>query len=521
MNTIVILFLTFFPTRFINIECHVSNIFIFELPTVVLLKLANTLKELEIVYDANVDLVRLPSDYNNYENNEDGTADNETFRSIWHTSRLTFDAFKSLNTVLSTCHQLEYIRYVNPHYYDISSSSRSAIFTNKDDEALCLSLKHLELAFAGIENVDHILKRCPNLQILRLEALAHTVRAPVLDSIQRYCPRLQYLSFNYHHDLLYGKRLYDHYYAKSSIFNNRNIATITQNSQPQSSQQSSSSSSSSLTQLNISIRDMDYVIPLINRHADTIEQMSLSDEPIYDPQLLSVRQMDRLVSLIVNRVRYPQALATLIPKLPSLRNLEFYNTRMTGNTFISALKNVNTLEKLTIHGKISADMREITSLFHAYAEASMVPTVNEQGEKTTSDCTTGPNGRQKLAHVSLIECTFLENRVLEALANIKTLSSVTIENATGMSGNGIDSFCEQLNWLPELTSITLSGLACVDDTTLSILASSPRRRRAESRDVVKTITLKSLPNVTKRGLDRLSKKQGVSLTSYNCGGGRF
>ena len=233
--------------------------------------------------------------------------------------------------------------------------------------------------------------------------------------------------------------------------------------------------------------------------------MSLSIESGYPAQLSPVQQMDRLVSFVVNRVRYPLALATRIPEFRSLRNLEFYNTCMMGNAFISALKNVNTLEKLTIHSEISADMA-----------ASMVTTINEQGQETSHDCTQQGNGPRKLAYVSLMKCKFLEDPVLEAVGNIKTLSSISIGYAPAITSKGINAFCEQLNLLPELSSITLSGPHCVDDSTLSILGSSSTSTISKSWDVTKTITLKLLDNVTKEALDQLSKKQGVSLISYNC-----
>ena len=140
-------------------------------------------------------------------------------------------------------------------------------------------------------------------------------------------------------------------------------------------------------------------------------------------------------------------------------------------------------------------------------------------ENNASNCSLSQQqlcSRGQLAHVSLIGCDFIEDPVLEAVGNIKTLSSVSIGFASLVTTKGINAFCEQLNMLSELCSISFSGLDCVNDSTLSILGSSSTPTRGH--DITKVITLDSTSHITRKALNQLSKKQGVSLISNNCFG---
>ncbi|KAI7848115.1 hypothetical protein BDC45DRAFT_541332 [Circinella umbellata] len=114
-------------------------------------------------------------------------------------------------------------------------------------------------------------------------------------------------------------------------------------------------------------------------------------------------------------------------------------------------------------------------------------------------------------------CEILQDEVLQALGNIKTLSSVYIESTPLLTLQGINRLCEQLNVLPGLFSIELSDIPCVNDSTLFILGLSSTAAPI-SHNITKRITLNSLRNVTKKGLDQLAKKQGVSLISNDCPG---
>ncbi|KAG2218008.1 hypothetical protein INT45_001551 [Circinella minor] len=437
------------------------------------------------------------------------------------------DAFQSIITVLSTCHQIEYIRYVNPSAVDHFSSSIISTSNNNDDP-LYSSLRHLEIEMGYTETLyeNHIFKRCPNLRILRLKYARH-INVSLLDSIRNHCPNLEYLSFNYHQNLIDGKDLYDQYYPKSSTQDNSNNRTT-----EKVTSSSSSSSSPTLNRIYMEVEETDHTLPFLNQYADTIEEMGLSFKSGHQIYFESMQPMNQLVSLAVTDIWDPFVLPTLISKLPSLRNLELYELVTTSTELINTLKDLNALEKLTIHSKpisfvsmgddahyyLERAKNHGVDLFNAYADRSMFNTTigssAEKKEKYTADCVSSQE-QGRLTYVSLSGSEILQDEVLEALGNIKTLSSVYIESAPLLTLQGINRFCEQLNVLPGLFSIELSDVPCVNDATLSILGSLSMTTLS-TPDVTKCITLKSLKNVTKEGLNRLVKKQGVSVIANDC-----
>ena len=491
------------------IDCYISTKKSFRLPATALLKLANTLKKLEITYDEDL----FDYDYDdNYINDKD--QGNEMFISTTSMDSATFDIFR---LAISALHQLEYFRYVDPEFFcSPSSSPLSTFFTMNNNNSFSSSLKHLEIELGSIEAryVERILKQCPNLLILWLMSLRAYTDTSILDTIRQYCPRSEYILFDYKGDLLYGQDLFELYVPKSPGRSHAETTTPLASQSP-----SIPSTSSSLKKLHINIHNTNHVIPFLNHYSDTIEEMMLSFHRDYQQSLSSVHLLNQLVSLVVTHLEYPVVLATLLPKLPSLQILEFDNSHMGDNELINALKHVNTLKELKIRNGRYAVVDHMVDLFNAYAEASTIATFNSSIKELKEANSAGNRslseqqlcGGGQLAHVSLIDCDFIADPVLEALGNIKTLSSVYISYMYYVTTKGINAFCEQLNLLPVLRSITLCGLDCVDDSTLSILGSSSTRR---NHDSTRAITLIALYNVTKEALDRLSKKEGVSLISY-------
>ena len=501
------------------IDCYCSEELVFKIPTTALLNVANTLKKLEISYSKY---------YNINDKMVQSSSDNEIFTPKKYDST-AIDAFQSIIAIISTCHQIEYIRYVNPSAFDscTSPSSSTISTTNNNDGPLSSSLRHLEIEMGYTETLyeEHIFKRCPHLQILRLKYDRH-INVSLLDSIQRYCPRLEYLWFNYPEDLVYGKDLFYQYYPEPSNQNINSNRTTTKVTPPLSP------SSPMLKRLYMLIKETDHTISFLNQYADTIEELALSFKSGDKVYFTSLRPMNQLVSLVVTDIWQPFILPTLIPKLPSLQNLELYDLLATSTELIDTLKKVNTLEKLKIHcepifyASMGVDLyayleiakNQAVDLFDAFAESYMTTistattcSKEEQGNVDDHDLSLKQrHGQRRLTHVSLSGCEFLQDRVLESLGNIKTLSSVFIESAPCLTTKGINTFCEKLNLLPGPFSIELSNVSCVDDSTLSILG-SPSIATTRDHDITKIITLKFLDNVTKVGLDQLIKKQGVSV----------
>ena len=443
--------------------------------------------------------------------------------------------FKSIITIISTCHQLEYLRYVNPYSFErfssfplSSSSSLSVISTiTNNNSSSCLSLKHLEIEVGDTKEsyVERILKQCPNLRILRLK-YRWDLDASILDSIQRYCPYLEYLSFDSNQDPMYGKKLYDWYYSKGSKDrNNSHSTTATKLTSPMRSPPQPG-----LKTLYIGIQRTSHVVPLLKRYCDTIEELGLSFKRGSQVDFSFIQPMKQLVTLLITYTGHSRVPATVISNAPSLQNLELYETCLRGTELIDTLKGLNTLEKLKIHNKPAQkdDMNEeyflyayiakylMVDVFNTYAEASMFATTGTSSkgrEKDAGDRDLSQrrrHGRGGLTHVSLSGCASLQDSVLEALGNIKTLSHVFIECAPLVTTKGINAFCEQLNQLPQLLSIGLSDVPCVDDSTLSIFGLSSTVTTSR-HDVTRIITLRSLGNVTKEGLNQLTKKQGISV----------
>ncbi|KAI7848131.1 hypothetical protein BDC45DRAFT_324871 [Circinella umbellata] len=503
--------------------CYCSHDVVFTFPTAALLNVADTLKKLEISFDQY---------YSMNDKIVQGSVDNKIFKSKKY-ELTAIDAFQSIITVLSTCHQIEYIRYVNSSAVDHFSPSIISTISDNDD-SLYSSLIHLEIEMGYTETLyeDQIFKRCPNLRILRLKYARH-INVSLLDSIRRHCPYLEYLSFNYHQNLIYGKDLYDEYYPKSSTQNNSNNRTAAKVTSP-----SSSSSSPTLNKIYMEVAETDHALPFLNHYVDSIEEMGLSFKSGYQIYFESLQLMNQLVSLVVTDIWDPFVLPTLLSKLPSLRNLEIYELVTTSTELIDIFKGLKTLEKLTIHSKpisfvsmgddahyyLERAKNHGVDLFNIYADGSMFNTTAcssaEEKEKDSADCVSSQeqgHGGGRLTHVSLSGCEILQDEVLEALGNIKTLSSVFIESAPLLTLQGINRFCEQLNMLPGLFSIELSDIPCVNDSTLFILGLSSTAASI-SHNITKRITLNSLHNVTEKGLDQLAKKQGVSLISNDCPG---
>ena len=465
-----------------------------------------------------------------------GSPQNEIFMVNVYTT-LECYAFQSIIRILSTCHQLEYFRYGNTHSYEWSSSPSSLSIIsamNNNPNSFCLSLRYLEIQIGETHEsyMEHILKQCPNLRILRLR-YAWLIEPSVLDSIRRYCPHLKYLCFDCRQNILRGKDLYYQYYPESSTLrSSSNNAAATKLPSPLLAPQLSTPPA--LKTLYLRISNTDPVVPFLNQYSDTIEDTILSFPP--GANLSSMQIMNRLTSLVMTYAGDPRLFAVVISNAPSLRNVELRQSYISVEVS-NALKKLNTLEKLKFNDEVidqdGLDDRDdlfyeyagraadnMVDVFNTYAEASMfaaTATSSKEREKNAGDrglSQRQPHGRGWLTHVTLLGCDFTQDPVLEALGNIKTLSHVYVGSAPLVTTKGINAFCEQLNLLPELGSIELYNVPRVEDSTLSILGLSSTARTS-SNNITRNITLNSLRNVTEEGLDQLSKKQGVSIIAYN------